>query len=541
MQLTEPGISKRSSRYKLASRVPQLGLVVVWLFFAIATIANPALGQDLDSTKKDRLDSYQNPAVIEFHGPIDPILHRYFQSRVAQAKKAGADLLILEIDSPGGLLDASLDMADRMREIEWAHTVAFVPDEAISGAAIVSLGCDEIIVDDDANFGDIGAIWADPNVQAFRYAPEKIVSYLVSEANIIAQAKGRSPVVVEAMIDKDVSVYYRENLDGELEFKRVQIGNDEPPGEPWKLIEESREGKFLTLTGARAAQLDVADAIAGDLDELSAVLNFDSTKVRRFHPTATDTVVYYLNTNIVTGLLIVIGLIALYVEFSAPGIGAGGLISGLCAVLFFWSRFLGGTSGWLEVLLFLAGIIFLAMELFVIPGWGISGLMGLLLMFVSVMMASQDFVLPQTGRQWNQVVSTVLMFLCSGLIFMICAVFITRKFGRLPVFGRMILSPEVVAEKDSRPEQLDENGKPVPFDHPLVSVGDWGRAESMLRPAGRAKFGGRSLDVISDGGMIEPGCQVRVIKIQGNVITVMEIEEDDSLAKTTYPTDTTAG
>ena len=112
-----------------------------------------------------------------------------------------------------------------------------------------------------------------------------------------------------------------------------------------------------------------------------------------------------------------IGLVALYLELSAPGISVGGLIAGLCAVLFFWSRFLGGTSTWLEVLLFLAGTVFLVVEVFVIPGWGVSGLMGLVLILVSVVMASQEFVVPSTGRQWNQLVTTLLVILCAGCVF----------------------------------------------------------------------------------------------------------------------------
>ncbi len=520
----------------------------LYLLVAVAglCLAGPAItpslaaAQAVDNTKKERPESFDRVAIIQFHGPIDGRLHQYFFSRIAQAEKSGVDLVVLEIDSPGGLLAESFEIGEKLRSIDWAHTVAFVPDEAISGGALVALGCDEIIVDDDANYGDIGAIWADPSMQAFRFVPAKALSYIVGEAKILAESKGKPHELVEAMIDRDVAVYTKTGNDGNLRYKKHRIdSDDDKPAAPWKVIEESGAERFLTLTGARAKQLGLADAIAGDDTELAAELNFDARDVKRFQPNSTDSIVYYLNSTIVTGLLILIGLIALYIEFSAPGVGVGGLIAGLCAVLFFWSRFLGGTSGWLEVLLFLAGLVFILMEVFVIPGWGVSGLVGLLLLFASVMMASQDFVLPQTGRQWNKLVSTLLMLMCSGFVFMICAVFITRKFGHLPVFGRMVLDPAtsgVSAETDS----VNEDGKPVPQPHPVVSVGDWGRAESMLRPAGRAGFSGSSLDVISDGSLIESGCQIRVIRIQGNVVTVTEVEDDDEIGRTTYPADSEA-
>ncbi len=231
-----------------------------------------------------------------------------------------------------------------------------------------------------------------------------------------------------------------------------------------------------------------------------------------------------MNHPVGTGLLVVIGLVALYIELSAPGVGAGGLIAGLCAALFFWSRFLGGTSTWLEIILFLAGVVFLMMELFVIPGWGISGLLGLLFIVGSVIMASQDFVVPQTSRQWNQFLTSALMLMCSGFIVFIAAAYITKKMGHLPLFNKMILAPP---PSDAEYAAKSKSAKPIPTPHPDVSVGDWGKTESLLRPAGRAIFAGRSFDVVSDGAFIEPNRQVKVIAIQGNRIVVASIDDDD--------------
>ena len=112
-----------------------------------------------------------------------------------------------------------------------------------------------------------------------------------------------------------------------------------------------------------------------------------------------DTLVYLLNTGVVTFLLIVIGLIALTVELGAPGIGIGGLTSLLCFSLFFWSRFLGGTSGWLEVTLFVVGLIFIGAELFVIPGFGVAGVGGIALVLGSLVMASRRFLIPENSEQ----------------------------------------------------------------------------------------------------------------------------------------------
>lgn len=179
----------------------------------------------------------------------------------------------------------------------------------------------------------------------------------------------------------------------------------------------------------------------------------------------------------------------------------------------------------------MAGLIFLAMEIFVIPGFGFAGLSGLALLFSSVILASQDFTWPKNAEQWNQSLTTSLMILCSGCLFLIAAAFISRRLDAIPIFNRLVLSPEnnpSIVESVSK----DEHGKPIPQPHPQLSVGDWGKSESLLRPAGRARFAGNSFDVISDGSFVDPGTQVRVVRVNGNVITVTPI--DDAGTETTY-------
>ena len=468
--------------------------------------------------KKPRPAEISRPFLIEFKGEIDWQSSSYLRAKIQQAKSSRADMIILDIESPGGLKSESLDLAEMMRDIDWAYTVAFVQKQALSGAALLTLGCDELIIGELANYGDIGIIQYDPQLFAFRFAPEKVYSMLILQARVLAESKGRSPELAEAMINKDFHVYQKET-DGKLEFKGI-LKDDDAPGQPWELVSETKKG-FLTVSGTRAKQLGLAQAFGSDHQAVADELGFDLSSARVIRHTTTDTVVYYLNHPFGTGVLILVGLIAFFLELSAPGIGFGGLVAGLCAALFFWSRFLGGTSTWLEIVLFLAGVTFLLMEVFVIPGWGVSGITGLFLTIASLFMASQDFVLPSTGRQWNQTLTTVFMMLCSGALFVIAAAFIVRNIGHIPIFSKLVLPPP---EAD---QEQGYNEKPKPLDHPTVSVGDWGRADSLLRPAGRAVFAGRSYDVVSDGEYIDAGQQVKVIEISGNRIVVSGIMDED--------------
>lgn len=485
-------------------------------------LSGVASGQDsVPNAQRPRPAGFQRPVLIEFHGPIDLQLTAFFKRRLKQARAAGADLIILDIDSPGGLKTESLQMARQLRDCDWAYTVAMIKHEAISGGALVSIGCDEIQIDPNAKFGDAGEIMFDPEAWAWRLIEPKIESYLSRDARDLAESKGRPADLAEAMVDADLLVYSRTDEQGRLEFAPIRADAALKPDPPWQLVPESGADRFLTLSGQRAVELGMAQGTAGDLPALSAELGFDPEQVIRLKPTMTDHLVFFLNRPWATGLLILLGMIALYVELSAPGVGLGGLVAALCAILFFWSHFLGGTAGWLELILFLSGVAFVAMEVFVIPGLGLPGLLGALLMFASLILASQDFIVPRSAEQWNQLFGSLGLSAGLGIAFLVVAVVITKKMGRLPLVNRFVLQPQVKHPAGSDKGAVD---KPAPVAHPTISVGDWGTADSPLRPAGRARFQRRSFDVISDGSFVDRGATVRVIRIAGNVITVAEVE-----------------
>lgn len=470
---------------------------------------------------------YERGVLIQIEGPITPLLEQAFIRKLDAARAKKSDLVIVEIDSPGGFLDASLKIADLLSELDWARTVAYIPREALSGAAIVALGCDDILMGPTARIGDAGPIFQGKDA-LFRHAPEKIRSNLARRIRDLSEANGRPPALAEAMVDMDLVVYRVRSKSTGVErlMAEHEIADEDDPGDWEKLkpVPESREGHFLTLNGRRAVEFGLADALVDDRTELQ---QHYPTRQRLvvLRPTSVDTAVTILNLPLVTGLLFVIGLIALYIEFSAPGIGLGAMISGLCFALFFWSRFLGGTAGWLEVILFGAGMVFLAMEFFVIPGFGIAGISGMLLILASLLMASQSFVVPSTERELFTTFTSLGVVAGSAVGFLILAVALSNYFGSIPVIGWMVLAPP----------NSDEGTDEEPFDGKssrtgshgrfAVSAGDWGIADSPLRPAGRVRFGDDYVDVVTDGSYVDAGRQVRVVDISGNRVVVREVDE----------------
>lgn len=496
--------------------------VCVTLFAAVF------LAQSASFAKEN--ESFTKPIIIEFNDQIDPSSYHYFKRKLAKAEAAKADLLIIEINSPGGTLEESLLIAETLRDVKWAKTVAFIPEKALSGAALASLGCDEIIISSKGRIGDAGIIFMNEDF-AFHYAPEKAITDLVRRARDLAEFKGRPPELAEAMIDMDTIVFQnkqnprvfetRQAVNSRYKF-RQEARKDPNQLQPkldekeWTLIEESKEGRFLEVNGPRAVALGMAEFNGDDREALKERFGLETDFVV-YKKTATDVTIAWLNSPVITGLLFIIGLVALYLEFTAPGIGIGALIGGLCFSIFFWSHFLGGTAGWLEVVLFLAGLIFLAMELFVIPGFGVAGLSGMVLIVSSIMMASQDFIIPQNGFQMQTLQSNLMVIAGSGAGFLVLAFLLSKYLGKVPVVGSLVLAPPTI--------QNDESDKPEKGgvqSHPIVAVGDWGTAESVLRPAGKARFGDRTVDVVADGSFIQPDERVKVIEISGNRVLVVK-------------------
>ena len=463
--------------------------------------------------------------MIEFDGQIDSLSEQYLYRKLDVAEADKPDVLIIKITSPGGEVDATLNMAKRLRDIRWAHTIAYVPEQALSGGAILSLGCDEILVGPNALFGDAGPIFMADDF-LFRHASEKFRSHLVEEVRGLASAKHRPPSIAEAMVDMSVVVYEVTSLStGQRALMTQQEIDASANPDDWRKdnpVFESRDGHFLEVRGQRVVDVKVAQAVVANEAALKA--RFEPIESwEELHWSRFDTTILILNTGWATALLLIAGLIAIYVEMASPGLGLGGILALVCFGLFFWSRFLGGTAEWLEVVLFLSGVLLLMVEIFVIPGFGIWGAAGLALIFTSLVLACQTFLIPRTRHDLNQFVQSLTVTLLSLIAVAVAAGYLTRRMGRIPLLKNILLQPpgaddEIIAVNPNAPitESL-VGGK-------WVRVGERGRAESPLRPAGRVRLGDHFVDVVSDGVFIESGELIEVIDVRANRIVVRRVE-----------------
>lgn len=467
--------------------------------------------------------------IIRIDGVIDPILHEYVEREIRRAVAEDANLIIFEIKSPGGYLLDSEQLAERISKLDGKkhRTVAYIPEHAYSGAAIISMGCDDIYLHPDAFIGDAGPIELRPG-EPFERAPEKVLSPLRETMKVLAKRKGRPPALLEAMADKDLRVFEATHSEfGRKSFmSEAEIEASDGDWVKGALVPESREDNLLTVNGQRAHDLKLANEPVHDMGELKQRLGIPATAVvPASEQTWVDTLIAMLKSPGVTFLLFMVGLICIYLEVYTVS-GFFGIGGALCFAIFFWSRFLGGTAGWLEVTLFIFGIALIAIEIFVIPGFGVFGLSGGLAVIASLILASQTFVIPSTSAEFDQFSWTIGTLSSSIVAVVAVGAVISHFMPRIPGLRSFVLAAPGTVEDGGPLLNPDITGDPsqtLQIGENTSLLNQSGTAFSTLRPSGKAHINGTLVDVVSAGEFIDPGTPIEVVEVAGNRVVVRAV------------------
>lgn len=481
----------------------------------------------LSLASQRRVQTSERPvkvAVIAIHDTITPVVADFVVRETHKAVAEGANLLIYDVDSPGGFLVSSEEIATTIANLDPAEvtTVAWVQYEAISGAAVAALGCDQIMMTPEARLGDVGVITPGQD-GAFDRAPEKLVSPFLLTMENLAKRKDRPVALLQAMVDRNLQVFKVTHKDTGQTTYMTQFEIDAAEGE-WvrgDIVPESRDEILLTVNGVRAHELQIAEPPCQSIDELRLRLGIpEDAALQPRAASWVDTLVFALNSGVGAFSLITLAILCIYLEAHLPG-GFFGILAAGLFVLFFWSRYLGGTAGTLELVLFLLGTGLLLLEIFVVPGFGVFGISGILLMAGSLVMASSTFAGMTSGERFHETMNG-LGTLTGALVTVIVVASVLNHFlPSIPVFKHLILTPPGQITEDG----ATEGGRSTPSSGgSAVAVGDQGTAASVLRPAGKATFNEMYVDVVSDGAYIEHGTPVEVVRVAGNRVVVRPVE-----------------
>ncbi len=459
-------------------RFPALALLILALAAGNGLQGQPyALSSLVDA-------SVEGPVYeVPIEGMVDSGLSRYLARALSDAQSAGASVVIFRMDTFGGLVAAADEIVQTLLAAK-VPTVTFIDKNAASAGALIALATDRIVMVPGAS---IGAATVVDGVGG-EAAPDKYQSYMRGQMRSVAEAKGRNPRVAEAMVDDRIVI------EGVI-----------------------KEGEVLTLTPSEAVKLGMADAEISSIEEVLEALGLADRPVVQHRATTAESILRLFGSPVLQSILMLMMMGGLYFEFQTPGVGFPGAMAAIGAVLFFAPNYmLGYVEGW-EVVLFLMGIILLIIEFILIPGFGVAGISGLVLIVVSLLFS----LIQNVGFEFPDArdLSTAILTMAATLTLLVVLGFSLGRFiPRSGGLGRLVLQPDLASGDGYTSADSDD-----------TLMGKQGVALSMLRPSGIADIEGRRIDVVTRGEFIAAGTPVVVMDVRGSRVEV-RAEKDRSVA-----------
>ncbi len=398
-----------------------------------------------------------------------------------------AAVVILDINTLGGRVDAAIQMRDALLN-HGRPTVAYVHPRAISAGALIALANEQVAVAGGATMGAATPFSGGQPGSGAVEVDAKMISYMRAELRATAEARDRPGELAEAMVDPGVEI------DGVVE-----------------------EGAVLTLDGDQMLRHGIADAEAVDLDALIAQLGLDD------HPRITEQenwgedIARVLTSPEVSGLLLSLGMLAIFLSVYTGNIGPITLAGGLALALFFGGHAMVHLVGLEEVMLFALGIVLIGVELFVTPGFGVIGMAGIATIFLSLtlsLVAAPIDVSFDTGMLGNAFARVVWSFLGT----LVGIGLFVKLLPHSPLGRALVLEAAI----DGGPEQIIAGGIPERDD----LIGEEGEAITDLRPGGKIRIDGARHDAISERDFVPKGARVRVLRAEGTDLVVRLVPEE---------------
>lgn len=436
--------------------------------------------------------------VIPIRDMIEPALLYVIRRGLTEAEQQSAAALIFVMDTPGGTVGAAEEIIKIIENVD-VPTYTYIEKNGISAGAIIALATDHIYMAPGSKIGDAMPIMMSPfgGVQETSEGiEEKTVSYVAALIRSTAQNAGHNDELAEAMVRR------------ELEYK---IGDE--------II--CPEGQLLTLTNVEAERRYgdddtplLSEGTVDDLDTLIEQLGLSGREIKEFKVSAAERIARVIAG--VAPLFLMAGLLGIYLEIKTPGIGLPGLLGAVSLILFFWGHHIAGLAGMEDLALFIVGVCLLLIELLVIPGFGVVGLLGLAFMFTGLLMAMVERY--PGGPIIPEVTQFELPLMKMGFTLVLTAAgayVIGRLLPHTPVFGRLVLTGAASREAGFHSADLADD-----------LTGQEGETITPCNPGGRARFGAKKYDVITRGISIDPGTRVRIMEAHGNRLVVEPLEKE---------------
>jgi len=508
-------------------RIIAVGVLCLMLLTGLITASEPnVVGTDSPTV---------NAAVIVCKDMIDDGLYQSIQRRTQIALDADVEYIIYEISTYGGLVSAADDISKYILDAsKEAHTVAYITTEAISAGAMISVHCQDIIMLENATIGDCAPITLVPSQKLEGVEREKTESFIRGIFDRAANANGYPRALLRAMVTMQIEVYRVKNIKtGENEyFEKDELPKDANEYDIGNKELAVRDDQLLTLIASDAFEYGIARAVVKDQAEALDFLAERDGVTFAGEPLVLKTLwseemVRWLNSPAVMGVLVMLALLGVYIEFNTPGLGLPGLVAVICFVIIIGSKYLVGLANWVEVALFVVGILLLLVEIFLLPGFGIAGMLGITCVLVGlfgmlIKNPPNKAPWPDSPANWD-VFMDGLMGLSFGFLgFVALAWILTKYLPKLQFLSGLILVPAVAKQGTEMEISMTA---PAEIETIAVNVGEIGEVVSTLRPTGKARFGNAIVDVVAEAEFLDKGARIKIIQIHGNRVVVKAVKE----------------
>ena len=411
----------------------------------------------------------------EIKSNIDPRTNRYTKLLIEEANNDNYDLVIIEMDTYGGAVNDADDIRTRILDFNKPIYV-WINKDAASAGALISIACDSIYMSSGASIGAATVVSGDGT-----QAPDKYQSYMRSIMRSTAEAKGRDPKIAEAMVDQDI-----------------------------KVDSVSQEGKVITFSTKEAIEFGFCDAELNSIDEIMTRQNINNYEIVKFDIGSTENIISFFLNPIISSILILLIIGGLYFELQTPGVGFPIIASIAALVLYLIPYYLNGIAENWEIVLFFIGIVFIALEVFVIPGFGIFGILGL---FTSI----GALILIMLNNDMFDFTFVVSKDIVNASLSVLISVF---AFGILILFGGIRFTDSHAFKKISLAETQNSDLGYVSKKYSDNLIGKNGKAFTVLRPSGKILINDEIYDATSSGEFIEKNTKVKVISNEGSNLKV---------------------
>ena len=445
------------------------------------------------SNANDSISTGKTVYVFDLKKEIGPATWRTTMQSIDRAVAMKADIIIIHMNTYGGMVDAADSIRTKILNCP-VPVYVFVDNNAISAGALIAISADKIYMREGASIGAATVVH-----QTGEAAPDKYQSFMRSMMRATAETHGKDTIVS----GKDTT--YRWRRDPQIAEAMVD------PGVSVKGVIDST--KVLTLTTEEAIRLRYCEGKAEKIEEILTANHISDYKIERYTLTFLEKLIQFLINPYLQSLLIMLIIGGIYFELQTPGIGFPLILAVTAALLYFAPLYLEGLANHWELLIFFTGLILIGIEIFALPGFGVAGISGIILMVLGLSLAMVDKLV----FKWDFTAGLTDVFKSACIVTGSSALALTLSIW----LGRSFLTNPRLKTVMLTTEQRSSEGY-VSFDNLSDMIGVTGTARSMLRPAGKVDIDGKLYDAICEIGYINAGEQVKVIRYETGQLYVIK-------------------